>query len=637
MPNYGTRIVKIVNGHRVMEYIEVVPNYKVTFLGSPADIIFQVGADIYSRNQIALFPEGTYSYSARVSGDDTYGVKNGAFTVSDGDVVVSEDLVKQNYTISVHAESLEDATLEGVSIYLNDRLLGVTDANGNLVSSAIIGQYNLIGRKEGFFAATATIDLNSNKSISLLLSSTSSNPSDPGNGNGVVSFTSSPSGASIYINGVLSGVTPSTAQLPANNYMYSLKKSGYRDYIGNFRVDSGSVTSVSAALVPLLVGSNLSITSNVTGAQISNIETGEIYGYTPLQRNVQGNRLYKFVARKAGYQDKYFDIYAQEAQTHDYYAELSIITNYPERGLLAETYCQGYDKYGKYHDGTGGFYIELIEANSLTCGYPINARVTVEDGVISSTIYVYNMATLTTPLPAAGADLSSLPTPTYTFTKNARTTVIDLPRGSYTMVSVPTVALATSDTRTPVNTVSYSSPISISSTTQYYYVNILNYKEVRITGNVVITSSVVNGVLTDYFTRDSTGITGWNVTEQGKTLYIQPYIRLSTVGNPGSSNGTHTITTQATYSRKYSPLYNTVQTPRNIWDFSTIVQVVPTITGKEASVTSGTIIATPTVTNNASFNTNGGNTIRFSYYNVNSTSNATVEFRFSVSWWESEI
>ena len=42
---------------------------------------------------------------------------------------------------------------------------------------------------------------------------------------------------------------------------------------------------------------------------------------------------------------------------------------YTERGTLLNTFCKGYNQYGKYADGNGGSYEELIEVNSSTCGY----------------------------------------------------------------------------------------------------------------------------------------------------------------------------------------------------------------------------------------------------------------------------
>ena len=44
---------------------------------------------------------------------------------------------------------------------------------------------------------------------------------------------------------------------------------------------------------------------------------------------------------------------------------------YTTRGTLIKTMCKGYDQYGAYADGNGGTYDELIEVNSLRCGYVI--------------------------------------------------------------------------------------------------------------------------------------------------------------------------------------------------------------------------------------------------------------------------
>jgi hypothetical protein len=42
---------------------------------------------------------------------------------------------------------------------------------------------------------------------------------------------------------------------------------------------------------------------------------------------------------------------------------------YPAKGVLLSTLCKGYDQYGKYADGSGGSYEQLITSNSSTCGY----------------------------------------------------------------------------------------------------------------------------------------------------------------------------------------------------------------------------------------------------------------------------
>ena len=50
-------------------------------------------------------------------------------------------------------------------------------------------------------------------------------------------------------------------------------------------------------------------------------------------------------------------------------ATFNDVISYPTKGTLVNTVCKGYDRYGNYADGNGGTYEELIETNSLTCGY----------------------------------------------------------------------------------------------------------------------------------------------------------------------------------------------------------------------------------------------------------------------------
>lgn len=50
--------------------------------------------------------------------------------------------------------------------------------------------------------------------------------------------------------------------------------------------------------------------------------------------------------------------------------DTSVVTpTYPPRGTLLSTYCQSFDKWGNYADGTGGSYAQLIQANSAECGW----------------------------------------------------------------------------------------------------------------------------------------------------------------------------------------------------------------------------------------------------------------------------
>jgi len=63
-----------------------------------------------------------------------------------------------------------------------------------------------------------------------------------------VALHSEPSGADIYIDGQLTGSTPSTLEVPAGNHEISVRLAGYQDWVRNVKVLAGSETHFDAKL-----------------------------------------------------------------------------------------------------------------------------------------------------------------------------------------------------------------------------------------------------------------------------------------------------------------------------------------------------------------------------------------------------
>lgn len=85
---------------------------------------------------------------------------------------------------------------------------------------------------------------------------------------GTLSVTSSPTGASVYVDNIYRGLTPQQISLTNNEYTVRLEHSGYNSYSQNVWVYGGQTTRVSASLVPSTSYGTLSISSSPSKANV---------------------------------------------------------------------------------------------------------------------------------------------------------------------------------------------------------------------------------------------------------------------------------------------------------------------------------------------------------------------------------
>ncbi len=117
----------------------------------------------------------------------------------------------------------------------------------------------------------------------------------PGGGGYPISVVSNVAGATVYINGTVSGSTPYSGYLAPGVYALIVRAPGYRDYVTTLQV-SGPI-NLNAYLAGFTV--NLSVVSNVQGAQV--IVNGQASGQTPLTLAAQPG-LYTIQVSASGYQ-----------------------------------------------------------------------------------------------------------------------------------------------------------------------------------------------------------------------------------------------------------------------------------------------------------------------------------------------
>ncbi len=188
-------------------------------------------------------------------------------------------------------------------LYVDSIYQGLTS---QIVGNLAPGPHTVILRKSGYQDSSQTVTVRSAETTSL--SVTLSPLVNPAIGD--LDVSSSPSGASVFINGDYRGETRSAGPLyitaiPPGTYTIVLKKSGFNEYSTTTQVVAGMTAQVTAVLSPSAASpavASAEIFSQPSGADvfINNVFTG----ITPLSLDrvpVDTNRVYTVEIRMAGY------------------------------------------------------------------------------------------------------------------------------------------------------------------------------------------------------------------------------------------------------------------------------------------------------------------------------------------------
>lgn len=135
----------------------------------------------------------------------------------------------------------------GAQLYLNGRKLGEAPYEEDRVKA---DSYELLARLSGYPDKTQKITVRPEQNNSFLVRF-----DVPMGG---ISFTSQPSGATIYLNGNRSGTTPRVVQnLTTGRHSIVIRKNGYKDFKANVSVAADEVELVNAKLQPLVGKANI--------------------------------------------------------------------------------------------------------------------------------------------------------------------------------------------------------------------------------------------------------------------------------------------------------------------------------------------------------------------------------------------
>jgi len=191
----------------------------------------------------------------------------------------------------------------GASLYVDTIYQGYTN---QIVGNLAVGTHTVTMKKSGYkdFSQTATVYNAQTTSVSVTLSPVSSPTT------GDLDVSSTPTGASVYLNGDYQGETRSSGplyitSLVPGTYTTVLKKSGYQDYTTTAKIVAGTTAQVAAVLQPASAKpttASAEIYSQPSGADI--YINNAYKGVTPLSLEnvpIDATKTYTIELRMEGY------------------------------------------------------------------------------------------------------------------------------------------------------------------------------------------------------------------------------------------------------------------------------------------------------------------------------------------------
>ena len=230
----------------------------------------------------------------------------------DGDP--SNDLLMNHYSPLTVGIISAGSSPSGARIYLDGTDTGFnTPATLNSISAGI---HTLVLKKSGYNDYPASVTVTSGQTSSI--SATLTVQQIPGS----INIKSTPTGATIVLDGVTKGTTPATLSgIPAGIHTLVLKKSGYNDYPASVTITSGQTSSISATLTVQQTTGSINIKSTPTGATI--ILDGVSKGTTPATLSGIPAGIHTLVLKKSGYNDYPASVTITSGQTSSISATLT--------------------------------------------------------------------------------------------------------------------------------------------------------------------------------------------------------------------------------------------------------------------------------------------------------------------------
>jgi hypothetical protein len=177
----------------------------------------------------------------------------------------------------------------GAAILLDGNNKGTTPAT---LADVPAGSHTILLKKTGYSDSSTNVTVNPGKTTNLSVTMTPAT--------GSISVTSSPSGATVHLDGVNRGTTPAVMTgIPTGIHTVLLKKTGYSDSSKNVTVNLGKTTNLSVTMTPAT--GSISVTSSPLVAKI--LLDGVNKGTTPAVLTGIPTGIHTVLLKKTGYSD----------------------------------------------------------------------------------------------------------------------------------------------------------------------------------------------------------------------------------------------------------------------------------------------------------------------------------------------
>lgn len=197
--------------------------------------------------QIGNLASGYHNVKLQLSGYQT--VTQQVLITAGQQTQISPTLVK-NPPLTKTGDISVSSNPPGASVYLNGDYQGVTPASGYLdLTDLTPGVYTILLKEPQHedYSASITVTADQTTPVNVVLKAAVS----PSSLNGTLSISSSPSGAQVFLDNQLVGITPVTlSTVKPGQYSLLLKMNGYNDYTNQVQVAAGMSTTASINLTP---------------------------------------------------------------------------------------------------------------------------------------------------------------------------------------------------------------------------------------------------------------------------------------------------------------------------------------------------------------------------------------------------